>query len=301
MAEIIDLEPTGSISLEEAKEQLDAEFNVDERDSCLHVAHIIRGLGQDKQWFADFLTARLGQLSNGMNSSGAFLPTSQVFQIAESEKGYMLRAIVWMPSDSGHSEKIRKNVFVEDIYHDHTFDLLTLSLFGPGYETELYQYDNDDIAGIVGEEVELERQGRVHFTPGRMIFMRANNDIHAQFAPSDISISLNIIPISAERFARRQYRFDLISDERAMISHIDYASAVYSQVALIEMAEALGDQSTAEILLDIGTQHNNVSTRLAALKVLNKRYAYSSDELLGLSNDNALLVKSVEDYIQTKE
>ncbi len=300
MAEIIDLEPHDSITLEEAREQLDAEFKIEEKDSCLQVAHILKKLGQDKQWFADFLTARLTQLSTGMNSPGTFLPTSQVFLIGGSEKGYMLRAIVWMPPDSGHSENIRKNVFVEDIYHDHTFDLLTLSLFGPGYETELFQYNHDHVDGIVGEEVEIERQGRVSFTPGRMIFMRANEDIHAQFPPSEMSISLNIISLPTDRLVRRQYRFDLISERRAKISHIDYASAVYSQVALIEVAEAVGDENTGEVLFDIARQHSNLSTRLAALRVLNTKYSCSHEELLRLSDDNALLTKSIEDYIKNK-
>ncbi|ODS23224.1 hypothetical protein AB835_10015 [Candidatus Endobugula sertula] len=59
MADIIDLEDQGSITFEEAIEQLDAEFNVNEKDSCLQVAHIIKKLGKNKQWFVDFLKRKL--------------------------------------------------------------------------------------------------------------------------------------------------------------------------------------------------------------------------------------------------
>ncbi|ODS23223.1 hypothetical protein AB835_10010 [Candidatus Endobugula sertula] len=214
-----------------------------------------------------------------------------------SAKGYYLRANVWMPPTSGHSDAIRKKVFVEEIYHDHTFDLLTLSLHGPGYETELLQYDNNNIAGIVGEEVSVERQDRVRFHEGRILFMRANTDIHAQFPPSDISISLNIIPIDAKSLTRQQYRFDLLSNNRARITQVNYASMIYSQMALIDIAETIGDENTGEVLYDIARCHKSVGARSSALKVLHKKYSYRADELLNLSADDILLTKCIEQYM----
>lgn len=149
MAEIIDLADNGSITLEEAMEQLDAEFNVNEKDCCLQVAHIIKKLGKNKQWLVDFFNKKLIDLSKEASAFSTMQPTSQVFYIAGSDKGYYLRTNVWMPPDSGHSDNIRKTVFVEAVHHDHTFDLLTLSLHGPGYETDLFQYDNSKVYGLV--------------------------------------------------------------------------------------------------------------------------------------------------------
>lgn len=298
MAEILDLEEQGSISLEEAVAQLDEQFSLDQDDSCLAVAPIIKRLGENKQWFADLLQSKLIDLLKGMNSASGFLPTSQQFMIASSAKGYLLRAIVWMPPSSQYSDKVRKNVFTENLYHDHTFDLLTLSLLGPGYEADFFQYNNSAVTGIVGEEVEIEKQGRIKFKQGRMLYMRKNRDIHAQFAPSEISVSLNLIPFSDDTATRRQYRFDLISHERARITRLDYSGVVFSQLALIEIAEVFGNENTANILTDIAKNHNNSAAQLAALKALHIRYSYSADEILRLSSGNKALTKSIDEYLR---
>lgn len=70
---------------------------------------------------------------------------------------------------------------------------MTVGYYGPGYETELYQYNPKEVNGYVGETVELEHLGRTKLPNGRVMVYREKVDVHTQFPPAQLSVSLNLM------------------------------------------------------------------------------------------------------------
>ncbi len=128
--------------------------------------------------------------------------TPQVFMLHRSEH-YFIRAATWTPPTGRAGEEI---FFYEDP-HDHNFALLTLGYEGPGYETVLFEYDHQNVAGYVGEVVDVRFLERTRLLRGRVMFYRGSKDIHVQFPSEEFSISINIVAPNIQM--NRQYSFDM--------------------------------------------------------------------------------------------
>ena len=99
--------------------------------------------------------------------------------------------------------------FSYNIAHDHNFSFLTVGYLGPGYETDIYEYDYDSVEGYVGEKVEMQFLEKVRFAAGMAMYYRASRDLHIQHPPSEMTIPLNLLIQPPEVRLREQYEFDL--------------------------------------------------------------------------------------------
>jgi hypothetical protein len=70
---------------------------------------------------------------------------------------------------------------------------MTVGFFGPGYETTIYEYDSSKVTGFVGESVDLRFLETTQLPPGKVMLYRPHADVHAQYPPSELSISLNLM------------------------------------------------------------------------------------------------------------
>ena len=82
----------------------------------------------------------------------------------------------------------------EALLHTHTFALLTYGLAGPGYTTEIYDVDRDELqAAKIGDRVTLAGGRRVTLDEGRVLWYPPHTIAHRQLPPASYSLSLNLI------------------------------------------------------------------------------------------------------------
>ena len=148
--------------------------------------------------------------------------------------------------------------------HDHNFDFLTVGYFGPGYETLIYEYDYSQVVGKIGEKIKMRLLERTQLDYGKIMLFRAGKDIHNQYHPKSLSISINLLVSSPEVPLREQFYFDL--DKEEISGYVETNSSVRSM--LIQLAEFVGDQNTCSILEILSKEHPNHRTRGSSLLAL---------------------------------
>src|SRR3546814_8782480 len=77
--------------------------------------------------------------------------------------------------------------------HDHNFSFLTVGYMGPGYWSEYYEYDYANVAGYVGEKVNLRYIEKSKLDEGKVMLYRIHRDVHLQLPADEMSVSLNIM------------------------------------------------------------------------------------------------------------
>lgn len=128
-------------------------------------------------------------------------------------KDFFVRLNLWFPEkESPVAEQIKK-YFSIGLLHNHNFPLFTVGLFGPGYTTQLFGWDNVDYGLKVGDRVEIEFSGQPSLSFGSALLMERDSDFHLQMWPKEFSISLNVIPTAREDYSLCQY---VLNDDRTI-------------------------------------------------------------------------------------
>jgi hypothetical protein len=149
-----------------------------------------------------------------------------------------------------------------DVPHDHNFDFLTVGYLGPGYRSDWYDYDHDSVAGWVGEPVDLRLTEQGQLSPGRLLHYRAHRDIHLQFPPDSLSVSINIVPENPGLLWRDQYIFDL--DQSAVAAT---QTSVPSE-ALLKLAVHFGDGNGHDLAQEFADHHPSHRVRWSAWRAI---------------------------------
>ncbi|WP_337243642.1 hypothetical protein [Luteimonas sp. gir] len=178
----------------------------------------------------------------GNNYSG------QSFLIVK-KPGYYIRANVWPPAvyrgEAVAEEQFNRFYVYGDRYaHDHNFDFLTIGYYGPGYVTDLYTYDHRSVRGDVGEAVDLLSEGRHVLSEGSMLLFEKSKDVHVQFPPDQLTISLNFIPDLIP--TRRQVMFDV---EKKRVVKTEFPSS--RRVHMDVLVDLLGSKETKSVYKNI--------------------------------------------------
>ena len=231
--------------------------NVDLRDvdSLAASAPMLRALANDRELIVRELNQRIANyLSEGV------IPSAQALHLGRGENFYV-RAGIWPAIADMASGRTYQDQFAYNLAHDHNFSFMTVNYLGPGYETEIYEYDYEKIAGHVGEVVDLQFLEKVRFGSGMVMLYRASRDVHVQYAPSELTITLNLMVAPPEVRMRDQFFFDL--QTRAIASYPpEIASS--SRASLLNIAGFLGDGNTEQLLSDLAATHPCRRTRLNA-------------------------------------
>lgn len=130
------------------------------------------------------------------------------YYVIHRTEGWSLRITVWMPESCVESVRVLENMaFAYDYPHDHNFDLLTVTCFGGGYETEVLTHEGIDSSAKVGDIVNAVSLGRMRLSPGTVFFYEACKDVHIQVPVESITMALNFLPFSPRNNIRPQYAF----------------------------------------------------------------------------------------------
>ena len=239
-------------------------FEPEDDGNLAKVALWLRRLSNNREFLGELLVDRLEGRAADLDS--AYGP--QAIMLSRPRDGRagsaFLRAAIWpaesdlMFSTSGAAS------FVYGTPHDHNFDFLTVGYCGPGYASDYYAYDYDDVAGYPGEQVKMRPQGRHILTPGTVMLYRKHRDIHSQLPPASLSVSLSVIRVDPAQAWFDQYGFGGdIGPDHGTVTRLLNANP---NEAMLRVAVASRAQAALDYAEWVGTAHPSSRLRLASFE-----------------------------------
>ena len=259
MPRVITCDDTESCTLGDCLAALD-QFGFDprEEESLLHAARWLRRLDNNRDFLAEVMIAELKDPLGGLEEASAY--GAQVVMLSPLGGEYFMRANFW-PSRDEHSFRASgQGAFSYELPHDHNFDFLTVGYFGPGYSSDYYEFDYENVDGVVGEKAGLQFIERSTLNRGKLMHYRAHRDVHSQLPPESLSVSVNIMHAGGAQGWLDQYRFDTEKDEIAGV-----ISAGGSEIFL-RVAVGLGHAEALDLAENFARGHVSERMRLVALE-----------------------------------
>lgn len=270
MPRVIDFADGGTASLAEACDGLAVMgVDFDDPERLDNAVLWLRRLGNDKRFLGDVLVAELAQRHREDVLESSYGP--QVVMLAPPNGNFFIRANLWPSTDEHMLRASGGTSFVYGLPHDHNFSFLTLGYFGPGYWSDYYEYEYDEVVGARDEPVpSLRFIERSRLEEGKLMLYRAHRDVHAQHPADSLSVSLNIMHTTGAQGWLDQYRFDL--DQRRIGAIVSGGPSE----AFIRIAVGLGGEEALDLAERFAHQHPSDRMRLACF-----------DALAGISDDVA--------------
>jgi hypothetical protein len=268
--------------------------DVNTTEGMLAIAEPFAMLGNNRSFLSDFFCDYIR--ANVATDPLASVVAQSV--VLSRNEHYYIRANMWLPE-----EEVTANeaiLFAYNQAHDHNFDLLSLAYCGDGYLTDCYEYNYDDVAGYVGEVVELNPLGPIKHGCGDTLLYIANKDIHFQRAPKTPSVTLNVIPLANRYGTRDQYFFDIEGPDSTKGTISGYPTTIIEQRRMLfDIAKHLADDVIAQLLADIAGHHACRRTRYEALRALKTCDPEAHGQVCwALRDDKAPLIRA---YLQSQE
>ena len=234
--------------------------NVDFGDfDCLcETAWALKALANNRVFLAQAANQQLRDCLDGKKSP-YFTANSIVFV---RDEYYRIRANIWAPlSKDPRKSKLEAPQYSYYNCHDHNFHFVTTAYSGPGYVSDLYEYDRSLVRGENNERVDLRFVERLLFQHGDLMAYRAFNDAHIQQPPVDVSVTLNLVTFAPSIKDKRQYRFDV---ETSTIITGGVENSDERAGKFLEMASHLGDANTIQLLIDLAGRYPTDAIRQTA-------------------------------------
>ena len=261
MAITIETNTTRSITLEEYCEHVGRNVDTRDIDSVVASAVQLRELANNPKFLVEKFNAELLNWRNDQQG-GDYSP--QTLALARGN-GWYARANLWVPPPANPKAAAWHNrIFSYWVPHDHNFTFLTAGYFGPGYETDIYEYDPDRVTGKPGERVGLRLLEHTSLPAGKVMLYRASRDVHVQYHPSAFSMSLNFMLTPPDLNLTNQYFFDV--GEGRITGCVENSSS--GRILLCQMAKFVGDGATVNILEEQAVRHPMPRVRAACLESL---------------------------------
>jgi hypothetical protein len=226
-------------------------------NACLaSYAPMLRKLANNRRFLGDLILEELKQRCAGQVERNLYSP--QVILLHGGHKKFFLRANFWPAVSDSVVVNSGTDPFFYGQPHDHNFSFLTVGYFGPGYWSDYYEYDYAKTVGFIGEKVDLRFVERSRLSEGKVMLYRRHVDVHSQLPADSLSVSLNIMAVSATSEFRDQYGFDL---EQSRISSIVNRSTLEP---LVHLAGHIGGENGRELVEDFASRHPSERIRFAA-------------------------------------
>lgn len=259
MALTIAVDTARVASIEEYLEHVATQVDLRDLDSVAASAPMLAALANDRE----LVVRELNRLVE-TEFRGSPLSSAQSLFLGRGA-GFYVRANVWPSQADVASGRLYQDQFSYEVAHDHNYDFLTVPYSGPGYVTEIHEVDPSAMTGCPGESVELRFLERTVFRPGTAMLYRASRDVHIQYPPEDLSITLNLMLETSSAGRRDQYYFDLAAKKVLCFAAEQDSSR---RTAIVSMAGHFGDAETHQLLIDLSARHPCQRTRLAAFESL---------------------------------
>lgn len=244
------------MELNEYKEFVDENVDFLDYESICETAWALKALANNRKFLGEEINRHLVSFIDG-SPFKSNTPYSVIFY---NSRDYAIRANIWLPlSPDPVRRQHEATFFGYSGYHDHNFHLVTAGYFGPGYDSDLYEYERNDNC-LPGARVKLEHKGKIRLTVGDVITYEAFHDIHAQEPPSDVSVSLNLRVHPPELDNRQLFFFDVEAGRIASpVSNGEERFATF-----VTMARHLFNENTIEPLMSLARHHPAEAVRRMA-------------------------------------
>lgn len=217
--------------------------------------------------------------------------------ILYSNERITIRLVMWLPLQG----ELDRTPYSYEEAHDHNFDFWTVNFFGGGYRTRLYDYDYDKVTGVNNEFVELSCYGDKILSPNTVMFYFRSKDVHTQYPPDELSVSLNLIvrPIKS----KHQYEFQIDSDAlegkiEARIKKGRYERYAFQNV-LYNGLLSLENEKSRQLVHKVSLCNHREEIRLIAYEALLK-HAQKKGNVSDIKSINEQAFKDQSLYIRNK-
>ena len=258
MPRLINADTAETSELAELVETLTRDgFDPQDEESIAAFGPALRKLGNNRRFLADLVIDELKRGCADQVERNHY--TAQVI-LLHAAPAFAIRANFWPAADDSVVVTSGVEPFFYGVPHDHNFSFLTVGYFGPGYWSDYYEYDYDEVTGFIGERVALRFVERSRLAEGKVMLYRQFRDVHSQLPPDALSVSLNILALSPNSDFCDQYRFDLERREIAGIVNNN------SLEALVKLAAHLGGGNGRDLVDAFAARHPSERIRFAALE-----------------------------------
>ena len=246
----------------------DADPPAKDHEALAEQARLLTRLYENRQFIGDWL---LNDLVNRCASQAGNLYSAQSMVMARLTPNFFLRVNFWPSADDEVVKKTGNGLFSYQLPHDHNFNFLTVGYWGPGYKSDYFEYDFDSVAGYPGEDVETTFVETRNLAQGELMLYRAHKDIHTQHAPTEMSITINVMdqsPVLASQyiFDKDAQKIDKVVDNRSIPQFLNIAASMLGENAL-------------ERLLHISQSHDDPAVRFHAMRAATRAKPDMTDPL----------------------
>ncbi|MXP27233.1 transposase [Porphyrobacter algicida] len=188
MPRLIDCADSGVADVAETVAMLGGEgFDPADERSHATAALALRRLGNNRAFLGDMLVEGLRERHREIGETSAY--GAQAIMLARLPGGHLIRANIWPSENDACFQVSGARSFVYGLPHDHNFSFLTVGYFGPGYESDYYEYDHAETIGYRGERPALRFIERCALSEGKLMLYRAHVDVHAQLPAFHVGLA----------------------------------------------------------------------------------------------------------------
>lgn len=228
-------------------------------DGLAQVAPMLRRLGNNRRLVGDRLIAMLKDAKSS-RTGGTYSP--QVIMLYPPDRHLFMRANIWPSLNDPMLKSAGASAFFYGMPHDHAFNFLTLGYHGPGYWSDYYEVEGGSEGLIPGDRVPLRFIERSRLAEGQMLIYRANVDIHDQQPADALSLSINVMPLSAAHAWRDQYLFDVRTGD--VVDRLTTNSARMMMMLCVHF----GGDNAIDLAMETLRGHPDDMMRIAAFDAL---------------------------------
>ena len=286
MAEVVKASSKDVIDIKELVSLTERKVDFDRPESLVEMSEHLQAFANNEEVFVERIHKDLLSYADGIGAM--YSPQSCLLY---SEDRLHIRINLWpmLPTDP-RRRKIMSGLLSYGDFHDHNFSFLTANYFGPGYQTELYNYSRKNMVGLIGEKVDAEYLGKFTLDTDTVINFVSQSDFHSQLEPKALSASVNLMVYEEQGGYIDQYYFD---PKTSTIS--GYVEAELSKrVNAIHFAKTCANGRTYELLDKIADSHRCPRTRRAAYEVLLEQESGDKENLYTrCADDDSLIVQQL--------
>jgi len=245
LAELVELLETGG-------------FDAEDEENFASFGPALKKLANNRNFLADLMVAELKQRCEGQVRDNQY--SAQVIMLHSASKKFIVRANFWPALEDSVIRHSGTDPFFYGVPHDHNFSFLTVGYFGPGYWSDYYEYEYDEVVGYPGEDVKLRFVEKSRLEPGKVMLYRAHRDVHLQLPADEMSVSINIVETSHSSVFRDQYRFDIEN------SKVDGILTRTSLEPMLSLAAHYGGEEGMDLIAEFAASHPSDRIRWCALR-----------------------------------
>lgn len=249
------------LSLDEFVAHVEDHVDIDDFESMKDSAWALRALSNDRDFLLSAYNDELAAIVDGKSQN---VLTPQTIVLARGKEFY-LRSNIWLPPSEAAKFRDREaKLTAYGLAHDHNFHFLTVGYYGEGYATDVYRYEYEKIVGYIGEDAGLEFLGSYQLKPGMVMGYEAGRDVHVQYEPDDIAISINLIAVPRSTYFQQQLSFDLECGSVAA----GLTDSVGTRLFLLSFMKDNYDDRSIGLLTRAATEYPCLRTCSQALRIL---------------------------------